>query len=96
MKEKSTPFAARFQLILIIMLLVSLVLIAQQFSKDVYKVGLVLLVITTIFQIGASNVPSTANAKQTARIMAIAFAIVIVVFVVSIILTPYLINLGRG
>lgn len=96
MKEKSTPFAARFQLILIIMLLVSLVLIAQQFSKDVYKVGLGLLVITTIFQIGGSNVPSTANAKETGRIMATAFVIVIVVFIVSIVLTPYLLNLGRG
>lgn len=96
MKEKSTPFASRLQLALIIMLLISLILVAQQANKQVYQLGLIMLVINTILQIGASNVSPTADANKTGRIMLTAFVIVVIVFAVSILLTPYLIHLGRG
>lgn len=96
MREKSAPFASRLQLALIIMLLMSLILVAQQANKQVYQLGIVMLVINTILQIGASNVPPTADANKTGRIMLTAFGIVVIVFAVSILLTPYLIHLGRG
>ncbi len=93
--KKATPFASRLQQILIALLLLSLALIAQQFSKAVYQAGLVLLIVSTILQIGASNVPPSAGAKQTGRIMLIALVIVAIVFGLGIFLAPYLIHLGQ-
>ena len=95
MNPSKKPFAARFQLFLIIMLIFSLVLIAQQFSKTVYQIGIVLLIISTFLQIGASNIDPKADFKGSMKVMAIAMAIVAVVFTAGIYLVPVFLHLGK-
>jgi membrane protease YdiL (CAAX protease family) len=89
------PFAARFQSILIIVLILSLVLIAQQFSKTVYQIGIVMLIVSTFLQIGASNIDPKADFKGSMKVMGIAMTIVAVVFTAGIYLVPIFLHLGK-
>ena len=89
------PFASRFQSVLIVMLIISLVLIAQQSSKSVYKIGIVMLIVSTVLQIGASNINPKADFKGSMKVMGIAMAIVTVVFTAGILLVPVFLRIGR-
>ncbi|GAP20898.1 hypothetical protein [Leptolinea tardivitalis] len=89
------PFAFRFQTVLIVVLLISLVLIGQQFSKTIYQIGLVLLIVSTFLQIGASNIDPKADFKGSMKVMGIAMSIVVVVFTAGILLVPYFLDLGK-
>ncbi|CAA9553834.1 MAG: hypothetical protein AVDCRST_MAG70-1136 [uncultured Thermomicrobiales bacterium] len=92
---RALPFAARVQGILIVLLLVGFVLIGQGFSKTLYQIGLPLLVATAFLQIAFGNIPPRANAASALKLLALTFAIIAVLFVVSIRLAPTLIELGR-
>lgn len=89
------PFAARLQSYLIVALIVSLVLIAQQFNKTVYQIGIVMLIVSTFLQIGASNIDPKADFKGSMKVMGIALSIVAVVFALGIYLVPIFLELGR-
>jgi hypothetical protein len=93
--QTKKPFASRFQSFLIFALIFSLVLIAQQFSKTVYQIGIVMLIISTFLQIGASNIDPKADFKGSMKVMGIAMAIVAVVFTAGIYLVPIFIHLGK-
>ena len=88
-------FAEILHAILIILMLLSFILIAQQGSKILYQIGFVILVVSTFVQIVFGNVPPTANFRQSMKLLGIGLAIVFVVFVLGIILAPRLANLGR-
>jgi hypothetical protein len=90
------PFATVMQAILIGLLIVSLVLIAQQYSQGVYKLGLILLVVTTIIQIGFGNIPPNASFGRSMKLLALSLAIIAFVFGLGILLVPSLIQLARG
>jgi len=92
---RGLPFASRVQGILVILLLVGFVLIGQGFSKTLYQVGLPLLVVTAFLQIAFGNIPPRANAATALKLLALTWAIIIVLFIVSIRLAPTLIELGR-
>ncbi len=92
---RSLPFAARVQGILVVLLLIGFVLIGQGFSKTLYQIGLPLLVATAFLQIAFGNIPPRANAASALKLLALTFAIIAVLFVVSIRLAPTLIELGR-
>jgi hypothetical protein len=94
-QSKKKPFAARFQTFLIVMLVLSLVLIAQQFSKAVYQVGIVSLIVFTFLQIGASNIDPKADFKGSMKVMGIAVTIIAVVFTAGIYLVPVFLHLGK-
>ena len=96
MREAKTPFAARLQTILIGLLLLGLVLIAQQWSRDLYRVGLVMLIVTALVQIPFGNVPPESKFGPSMKFLAIGLAILAAVFAVSIVLIPTLLKLGRG
>jgi membrane protease YdiL (CAAX protease family) len=89
------PFAARLQSYLIVALIVSLVLIAQQFNKTVYQIGIVMLIVSTFLQIGASNIDPKADFKGSMKVMGIALSIVAIVFALGIYLVPIFLELGR-
>ena len=89
------PFASRFQSAMIVLLIISLVLIAQQFSKTVYQIGIVMLVISTFLQIGASNIDPKADFKGSMKVMGIAMTIIAVVFTAGILLVPFFLHLGK-
>ena len=96
MQKSRTPFAARMQAVLIVLLLLSFVLIAQQSSRDVYRYGMLLLIGATLVQIPFGNVPPESNFRRSITYLVIGLAIVAAVCVLSIRLTPYLLQLGRG
>ncbi len=89
------PFAARFQGILIVVMLGGLVLIAQQRSVALYKVGLPLLVTAAFLQIAFGNIPPGANFRKSMALLLLTWGIVAVLFFVSVKLAPTLIDATR-
>ena len=89
------PFAARFQGILIGVLLIGMVLVAQQFSKTIYQIGLPLLIVAAFAQIAFGNIPPTSNARKSTGLFLLTWAIIAVLIFVSIRIAPTLIGLGR-
>ena len=91
-----TPFASRFQSVMIVVLIISLVLIAQQFSKTVYQIGIVMLIVSTFLQIGASNIDPKADFKESMKVMGTVMLIIAVVFTAGILLVPIFLHIGKG
>lgn len=91
-----TPFAARLQTVLIVLLVVGMVLIAQQWSKDVYKIGMLVLIGAALVQIPFGNALPEWGFGQSMKFLGIGLAILAAVFTVSILLVPTLLKLGRG
>jgi len=89
------PFAARTQGVLIVVMLVSLVLIAQQFSKTLYQIGLPVLMVAAFMQIAFGNIPPTAGRQKSLMLLGMTWLIVAAVFGLGILLAPTLISLGR-
>ena len=90
------PFAARFQGLLIVVLLVGLVLIAQQASVTLYKIGLPLLVVSAFLQIAFGNIPPRARFGRSMAMLALTWAIVAALFYISVQLAPTLIDATRS
>jgi hypothetical protein len=89
------PFAAIVQGILVILLVISFVMITQQFYESIYRMGFLLLIASTFVQIAFGNLPPEANFKQSVKLTAVVFAIIAIVFGLGIFLAPHLVNLGR-
>jgi hypothetical protein len=89
------PFAARVQAILVVLMLLGIVLIGQQFSVEVYRIGLVLLVAATIINIAFSNVPSHHGVKRSMELFGIFMFVVLLVFGVGILIAPVLAQLDK-
>ncbi|RLE12458.1 hypothetical protein DRJ04_06165 [Candidatus Aerophobetes bacterium] len=82
--------------ILIVLLVLSMILIAQQLSIKVYKWGIILLVFCTFLQIGFGNIPEKTPFWKSMKITGIAFGIIFLVFGLGIVIAPMLIKLTRG
>mgnify|MGYP006276927201 CR=1 FL=1 len=93
--NKKLPFAARAQRLNIYLLLVSLVLLAQQFTYTLYVWGFRLLFVVVTLQVALGNINSEWNAKKTVKKTLVILLIIVVIFIFSIFVTPYLIELGR-
>jgi hypothetical protein len=93
--KKKAAFGARMQIIVIASMIVSFALIIQQMNMTLYKVGLVLLIVSALSQMAFGNMPSEADFKEGRKIMIIAYTIVACVFGIGILLAPVLINIGR-
>lgn len=89
------PFASVAKAALIILLLFSFVLIAQNGNRSIYQLGLLLLIFFTLLQIAFGNIPSTANFRQTMLYLVIAAVIIVALVLFSIAIAPSLIHLGR-
>ena len=96
MLEIKKPFASVMQLIVIVMLLLSMILIAQQISLKIYKFGLVLLMVSVILQIGFGNIPPMANFAKSIKLLMIIIVVVITVFLLGIILAPVFVKFVMG
>ena len=95
MNTARRPFAAVMQLILVIWMLVSIVMIGQQVSMNIYQLGLLSLVFTAFSQIAFGNIPATAGFGRSMNLYIRYMLIVVLIFVVSILAAPYLVSLGR-
>ena len=93
--NKKLPFATRAQRLNIYLLLLALVMLAQQFTYTIYVWGFRLLFVVVTLQVALGNINSEWNAKKTAKKTLIILLIILVIFIFSIIVTPYLIELGR-
>lgn len=91
---RGMPFASIIQFSLIILMLVCFLMIAQQYDRDFYRVGVTGLIFFTLLQIGFGNISPDASLKKT--LLGTLVTIVILAFIVwlSISLVPWLINLG--
>ena len=92
--EKS--YAAKLQLFNIYFLGISLLLLSQSFSYQLYRLGFVFLFISVPFQVALGNISDTATRTVTIKKTLIYLFIVGIVFVVSIFVTPILVELGRN
>lgn len=95
MKTARRPFAAVVQFVLVIWMLVSIVMIGQQFSMNIYQIGLISLVFTAFSQIAFGNIPATAGFRRSIALYIWFMFLVGVIFAVSILAAPYLVALGR-
>jgi hypothetical protein len=89
------PFASRMHIALVVLMLVSFGLIAQQRVKALYQVGFVVLVASTFVQIVFGNIAPTAGFARSMRQLGLGLAIIAAVFGLGAALTPVLVNLGR-
>jgi MFS-type transporter involved in bile tolerance (Atg22 family) len=95
MDKAPVAFAQRAQNIVMGWLVVSLVMVAQQFSQAVYKAGAVSLFVTVFLQIAVSNVAPTAGRRKTFTKSATILGIIVLIFLFSIWITPTLVGLGQ-
>jgi hypothetical protein len=89
------PFASRMHVALVVLMLLSFALIAQQAYKPLYQAGFVLLIGSTLVQIVFGNVEPTAGFAKSMRQLALGLAIIAAIFGLGVVLTPALVNLGR-
>jgi hypothetical protein len=93
--RRPLPFAARFQAILIVVMFAAFVLIMQQGNKQLYQIGLPLLVVAAFLQIAFGNIPPATGFVKSMGLLLLTWVIVAALIVVAVQITPYLIQLGR-
>lgn len=93
MADRTLPENA--ELVLMACFGLSFVMIIQAFSKPVYQLGLALLIVSTLLEIAVGNIPSRAGVKGAIGYAALYLGIIAVIFVLGIVLVPYLTGLGR-
>lgn len=93
--RRPLPFAARFQAILIVVMFAAFLLILQQGNKQLYQIGLPVLVVAAFLQIAFGNIPPTTRFLKSMGLLVMTWAIVAVLIVVAVWITPSLIQLGR-
>ena len=94
-KTNKPPFAARVQRINIYLLLVALLMLAQQFTYTIYVWGFRLLFVVVTLQVALGNINHDWNSKKTFKKTLVILLVIVVIFAFSILVTPYLIELGK-
>ncbi len=89
------PFAARVQQVLIVVMVVGMALLVQQWSKSLYQLGLPLLVVSAFLQIAFGNIPPTAGVRRSLVLLAMTWVIVGVLVYVSVQIVPGLTQIGK-
>lgn len=77
-------------------MLVSFLFIMQQAVFSLYKVGIVLLVVTVLLQIPFGNIAGESNFQETLSAFVRYFSILVLVIIVAIIMTPCFVRMGGG
>ena len=94
MKFFRLPFASQLQIILLVGMLLGFVLIGQSLSLDVYRWGLIILMLSAFLQIVVGNIPPETQLIGTILRLVLGLSIVVAVFLIGIWLVPYLAQLG--
>ena len=94
-KTNQPPFAGRAQRINIYLLLVALLMLAQQFTYTIYLWGFRLLFVVVTLQVALGNINPDWNSKKTLKKTLVILLVIVVIFAFSIFVTPYLIELGK-
>jgi len=93
--NRKLPFATRAQRLNIYLLLIALVMLAQQFTYTIYLWGFRLLFVVVTLQVALGNINPDWNGKKTLKKTLVILLVIVVIFAFSIFVTPYLIELGR-
>jgi hypothetical protein len=93
--RRPLPFAARFQAILIAVMFAAFVLILQQGNKQLYQLGLPVLVVAAFLQIAFGNIPPATGLVKSMGLLLLTWGIVAALIVIAVRITPNLIQLGR-
>ena len=93
--KQKVGFATRAQNWVLGLLVVTLLMVAQPFSIQIYGYGVYLLAIAVFLQIAVSNVAPSAGLRKTITKSIIILAIVAAIFGFSIWVTPMLVAMGR-
>ena len=93
--RRPMPFAARFQAIIIVVMFAAFVLILQQGNKQLYQIGLPVLVVAAFLQIAFGNIPPATRFVKSMALLVMTWGIVAVLIVIAVRITPILIQLGR-
>jgi hypothetical protein len=96
MTNQKRYFADVMHDVLIVLLVVSMILIAQRINKTLYRLGVLGLVASTFLQIGFGNIPSTTKFGRSLKLLGIALGILFSVFALGILLAPVFIGLTGG
>lgn len=83
------------QLLLVLLMLLSIVLIGQRFEFAGYKIGLILLTVTSLSQIAFGNILPSAKFGEAMKMYFIYMAITAAIFAISVAVAPLLVGLGR-
>ena len=94
-KANKGPFAARSQRINIYLLIVALLMLAQQFTYTVYVWGFRLLFVVVTLQVALGNINPEWDGKKTLKKTLVILLVIVTIFAFSIFVTPYLIELGK-
>ena len=94
-KKRKVAFATRAQNWVLGLLVVALLLVAQPFTIDIFGIGVYVLAIAVFLQIAVSNVAPNAGIRKTITKSVIILAIIAILFVFSIWVTPILVEMGR-
>lgn len=84
----------RLQAIIIGIFLVTMVFIIQTQSLVLYRVGLVVLMVTTFFQIAIGNAPLSAGWLRIGKTFGITIGVTVILVGIAILLAPMLVKLG--
>ena len=93
--KQKVGFATRAQNWVLGLLVITLLMVAQPFSIQIYGYGVYLLAIAVFLQIAVSNVAPSAGVRKTITKSIIILAIVAAIFGFSIWVTPMLVAMGR-
>ncbi|WP_377294639.1 hypothetical protein [Rhizobium sp. SG2393] len=88
-------FIDRLESILMALILIGIVLVAQQWSVAVYRVGLSILVTATLVQIAVGNVPRDLSVARSLLRIVILLGVVALMFGIGILLAPIFAQIGR-
>jgi len=87
--------ASDIHVLLVILMSISIFMIGQQFSRDVYQIGLALLILSTLIQIAFGNIPGHFSLNRAMRLFVPFMGIILLIFFISYIVVPLLYALGR-
>jgi len=89
------PFASQLQIFVLLGILAGFLMIAQNQSLDVYRYGLIILCGSSLLQVVVGNIPPQTRFGGTLVLLGIGLAIVAAVFIIGVLLVPYLAQLGQ-
>jgi ABC-type transport system involved in cytochrome c biogenesis permease subunit len=92
---KRATLQERAEIVLILLLALAFLLVAQQASQSIFKIGMGLLVISTFLEICVANVPPEASRAKLLRLVGLFLSIIVALFALGIYLVPFLTDLGR-
>ena len=93
--NRKLPFATRAQRLNIYLLLISLLMLAQQFTYTIYVWGFRLLFVVVTLQVALGNINPDWGFKKSAKKTLVILLIIALIFAFSVFVTPYLVELGR-